>query len=420
VSQAVIWYLHHYAGAPGIGMSYRPYYLCREFEQNGYKSWIIGASFHHLMHAPREQSEAVCQEKIDGQDFLFLKTPSYHGNTPKRFTNMLSYAWNLWRHRKKLLAITGAPSVIIVSSAHPFHYFFARRIAKQYKAKLIFEVRDLWPMSLIELMNVAPSNPVVTMLNLIEKQACTQSDFVVSLLPYALDHMAKRGLTADRFVWISNGVSPDEVENNSEAMPETCQQLIAAQKQNGRCLIGYAGAHGIPNSLDNLIDALILLKAEGYQDVHFFLVGDGVQKQALRQRAEAHELSSITFLDKLPKKQIAHFLQSMDALYLGWKNKALYQYGVSPNKLFDYLLSAKPVLQALSAPRDLITETSCGLTVAAENPAAIAQGIKHMVACPDREKQDMGNRGKHLVLSEFTYARLGKKYMTLFESLLCR
>lgn len=416
MSQPVIWYLHHYAGAPSIGMSYRPYYLCREFNRHGYKAWVIGASFHHLLHAPTTQEIPVRQETLDDQDYLFLKTPRYQGNTPKRFANMLAYAWNLWRHRKKLLDITGAPSVIIVSSAHPFHYFSARRIARQYQAKLIFEVRDLWPLSLIELLNVSPFNPIVTLLNHIEKQAYSQADYVVSLLPYALNYMARRGLSAGRFVYISNGIAPDEVEKTAQPMPDSYQQLIAERRHQGQCIIGYTGAHGIPNSLDDLIQALILLKAGGFQGVHFFLVGEGGQKQALQQLAARHELSSITFLDKLPKKQIAHFLQSMDAVYLGWKNKSLYQYGVSPNKLFDYLLSAKPVLQALSAPRDLVEETQCGFTVNAEDPAAIAEGIKKIAASPDEERQAMGRRGKEAVLSHFTYEQLARKYMSLFAS----
>ncbi|MGQ3891592.1 glycosyltransferase family 4 protein [Legionella sp. CNM-4043-24] len=416
MSQQVIWYLHHYAGAPSLGMSYRPYYLSREFARQGCQSWVIGAGFHHLLHSPVEQREPVRQETIDGQNYLFLKTPAYHGNTPKRFINMLTYAWNLWRYRKKLLAITGVPSVIIVSSAHPFHYFAARRIARQYKARLIFEVRDLWPMSLIELMNVSPSNPVVHLLNHIEKQACREADYVVSLLPYALEHMAKRGLSAERFVYIPNGVAPDDLAREQEAIPEAYQQLILEKKQRGQLLVGYTGAHGVPNSLDDLLQALIRLQEEGFQDVHFFLVGDGRQKQALQDLARVHRLSSVTFLDKLPKKQIASFLQSMDAVYLGWKNKPLYRYGISPNKLFDYLLAAKPVLQAFSAPNDLIRETSTGITVEAENPVAIAEGIKALTRIPQEELQSMGRRGKELVLSQFTYDRLGKQYQTLFEA----
>jgi glycosyltransferase involved in cell wall biosynthesis len=415
MSQPIIWYLHHYAGAPSLGMSYRPYYLSQEFNKQGYKTWIVGASFHHLMHTPTLQTDPVCHKTIDEQDFLFLKTPVYKGNSPKRFLNMLTYAWSLWRHRKEILNITGAPSAIIVSSAHPFHYFFARRIAKQHNARLIFEVRDLWPLSLIELLNVSPSNPIVTLLNRIEKFAYRTADYVVSLLPYAFDYMSARGLSSDRFVHISNGITTLETQNTSQALSEHCQQLIANQKQQGRFLLGYAGAHGPPNSLDDLIQALLILKNEGYDKVHCFLVGDGCMKQSLQELVKNYDLNSVTFFDKLPKKAVGSFLQSMDAVYLGWKNKPLYRYGISPNKLFDYMSSAKPILHAFSGPHDLIKQNGLGLTVEAESPAAIAVGIKAMVALAPEDLKAMGNKGKNDVLSQFTYEQLGKKYIKLFE-----
>lgn len=415
MTQPVIWYLHHYAGAPSLGMSYRPYYLCQEFNRQGYQSWIIGASFHHLLNTPMHQSEPVLHQKVDDQNFIFLKTPSYQGNTHKRFINMLSYAWRLWRQHKQLVAITGIPSVIIVSSAHPFHYYFARRIANKYHARLIFEVRDLWPLSLIELMNVSPANLLTRLLGHIEKSAYRTADFVVSLLPYAFDYMRTKGLDKRRFVHISNGVSIKDVAEQ-HILNKDASQLVDIQKQKGKFLIAYAGAHGVPNSLDDLLAALVLLKNEGYDRVHFFLIGDGCEKRTLQQLAEQHKLSSVTFMDKLPKNQVAPFLQLMDAVYLGWKKKQLYQYGVSPNKLFDYMLAAKPILQAFSSPNDLIKQIGCGVTVEAENPAAIADGIKQMAATTPDELLSMGNKGRNAVLSEFTYPQLAQKYTGLFDS----
>lgn len=411
--EPVIWYLHHTAGSPSLGMSYRPYYLSKEFNQHGYRSYVIGANFHHLLHKPIEQKQIVKQEKIDGQDYIFLKTLPYSGNF-KRFLNMLSYSWKIWRYQKKLIQITGAPSVIIVSSSHLFHYFSARSIAKKYNAKLIFEVRDLWPLSFIDLLSYSPWHPMVLFMGLIERKAYKNADYVVSLLPYAFSYMSQRGLTQDRFISISNGVAVNEVLEEKQPLLAAYEEQIHSKKQNGQFIIGYVGAHGVPNSLDDLLQALIVLKRENIKNIHVILVGNGAQKKELIQLAEDNHLESITFLDPIPKKQIPSFLHLMDAVYLGWKNRSIYQYGISPNKLFDYMLSGKPILHAFSGENDIVEQTKTGFTVEAENPISIAKGIQQMMNTTKAELDEMGRHGREAALANFSYEYLAKNYMQLF------
>ncbi|MFA6303063.1 MAG: glycosyltransferase family 4 protein [Legionella sp.] len=415
-SKGTIWYLHHYAGSPSLGMSYRPYYLSREFNRNDYKSYVIAASFHHLLHSEIIQKQPVNQQLIDGQDYVFLKTCTYHNNGVMRLINMLSYSYKVWRHSKKLVQITGQPSVLIVSSSHPFHYLSAYRLAKKHKAKLVFEVRDIWPASLVELLNLKSYHPIVLALKWIEKFAYKKSDHVVSLLPNALNYMQQRGLSPDRFTYISNGVAVGESGVSKHPLSESISELITQKRQQGYFIIGYAGAHGHPNALDDLMDALIILKNENYTKVHFFLVGNGILKQELQDCANKNGLSAISFCDEIPKNQVADFLDQMDAVYLGWKDKPIYEFGISPNKIFDYMFAAKPILLAFSSKDNLVSQTQSGLCVAAEDADDIARGIKKLVALPKGELEQMGLRGKKAVLGNFTYEDLGKKYLALFEN----
>jgi glycosyltransferase involved in cell wall biosynthesis len=411
MSKPVIWYLHHYAGSPSQGMSYRPYYLSQVFNQSDHNAYVIAASFHHLQRFSIKTTAPVTPLTIDNQPFIFLKTCPYTSSF-KRVVNMFSYAYKLWRYRKKIIKITGRPDVIIVSSSHPYHFFSAQRIAKQYNAKLIFEVRDLWPLSLIELLNMSRWHPLILLTAWVERSAYRHADQVVSLLPNASAYMQSRGLKPERFVYISNGV--DETTNAQLALPEDYQQYIGALKTKGHFLLGYAGAHGVPNSLDHLIEAMNTLKQAGAKHIHVVLVGNGVEKIHLQQLAKQYALENVSFFDSISKSQIPSFLALMDAVYLGWKNRAIYQYGVSPNKLYDYMLAAKPILHAFSAPCDLVAETKAGLTVEAENPQAIAAGLLKLAAMSKVTLQQMGENGRAAVLSRFTYAVLGKEYMRLF------
>ena len=152
MTKKTIWYCHPTAGSPQEGMSYRPYYLCKYWKKSGHQPYVISSSFHHLLHRPQYQKEDIHLQDIDGVDYIRLKTPFYQGNGIKRILSMFAYALQITRKQKDIFKITGRPNAIIVSSTHPFHYLSLYPIAKKHQIPLIFEVRDLWPSSLIELL----------------------------------------------------------------------------------------------------------------------------------------------------------------------------------------------------------------------------------------------------------------------------
>src|SRR3989338_162760 len=160
----VIWYCHPYAGAPSIGMSYRPYYFCKLFNQNGLSAHVITASFHHMLVKKFPQSEQIEQRLVEDVSYITVKTPEYEGNSWKRLLNMFTYAWRIYRNESSIMEITGKPDVIIVSSSHPLHFPFLKRIAAKYNAKLVFEVRDIWPLSLQKILKIPAWHPFIMLL----------------------------------------------------------------------------------------------------------------------------------------------------------------------------------------------------------------------------------------------------------------
>lgn len=402
----VIWYLHHYAGAPSLGMSYRPYYLAKELNTLGFDCYVIGASFHHLSNRDTAQTESIKQERVDEVPYLWLKTPKYFGSGVGRLINMFVYSLRIWFSRKALVAATKKPDVIIVSSAHPIHYLSARLLARKYNAKLIFEVRDLWPLSLIQILGVSASHPLVWLIGWIERLAYNEANYVVSLLPNAFSYMKKKGLDANRFVYIPNGVSvaslPFDTESNE----------INQLKEQGKFIFAYIGAHGKPNALEQFIAALQLLQEKQQNHIHAIFLGKGEEKENLKQ--QACNLNNITFLESIPKDAVAGFLSNVDATFLGWRALPIYQYGISPNKIFDYMLAAKPIIHATDTPCDPVKEAQCGISVPAENPELLANALVKMASLPADEIQRMGVNGKNYVCEHHRYEILAKKYSELF------
>lgn len=403
----VVWYLHPYSGGPELGMAYRPYYLAQQFKQQGLKPWVISAAYHHLLRQPKLLKLPFVRDRVDGLDYLWLKTPSYEGNGVDRLRNMLAYGKGLKQQANNLINVTGVPQHIIVSSAHPFHFSVAYKLAKKYGAQLIFEVRDLWPLSLVQLAGVKPWHPLVWWLARLQRKAYKKSDIVVSLLANALPYMRKKGLNPERFYYIPNGIDTT-LENNAA-------EFILPGQVTGKFLLGYAGAHGQPNALLQLLEAIKLLPKQLGEHIQVYLLGEGGEKPLLQGYAREQALDNVIFLPAVSQKQSIGFLHQMDALFLGWQNKPIYQYGISPNKLFEYMLAAKPILHAYSGENDIVQLAECGLTSPAQRPDLLAKNIETMVQLSDEQRLQLANSGQQYVKQQHCYARLANRYVDLFK-----
>lgn len=155
----IIIYINHYAGSPDMGMEFRPYYLAREWVKMGHKVTIIAGDYSHLRIRNPKVSDDFQKECIDGIEYLWLKTGSYDGNGVSRALSMFRFVYKL-RKKAGLLARQYKPDVIITSSTYPLDTYAGQKIRKKSGAKLIHEVHDMWPITLIELGGMKRTNPI--------------------------------------------------------------------------------------------------------------------------------------------------------------------------------------------------------------------------------------------------------------------
>jgi len=324
---------------------------------------------------------------------------------------MLAFIGQLLRYHRQFVKDNN-PDVVIASSTYPLDIYPAYNIAKQTQAKLIFEVHDLWPLSPIELGGMPAWHPFIVVMQQAENFAYRLSDRVVSLLPKADSYMQEHGMAADKFTYLPNGVDVAEWKSHETPLPEQYSQLLTQLKQSGRFLVGYAGAHGLANVLSSLIDAAQLLRN---QPVTFMLVGQGLEKFFLQQKVLQLNLDNVIFLPPVSRTSIPSLLAAMDALFIGLQKKAIFRFGVSPNKLMDYMMAAKPVIHAIEAGNDLVAQSNCGISVAPENPEAIAEAVKQLLNTPLAEREIMGMNGKAYILAHHDYRGLAKKFLTVMQ-----
>lgn len=410
-----ILYLNHYAGSPRHGMEYRPYYLSREWIRSGHAVRMVACAYSHVRSTqPAVDGAAVtarAAEWIDGIEYVWYPASPYQGNGVGRVLNIWTFLRQVWADSKRLVE-EFRPDVVIASSTYPLDIWVARRLARLSGAQLVFEVHDLWPLSPIELGGMSPRHPFIRLCQWAENTAYRDSDAVVSMLPNVHEHMASHGLDLKKLHIIPNGISPEEWLGEAAPVNEDLARHLEAERKNGRLLIGYTGAHGLPNALDSLLDAAGMLKE---QPVAFVLVGDGHEKERLRQRVADEGLHNVRMFPPVPKHQIPTLLQALDVAYIGLKSEPLFRFGISPNKLMDYMMAGCTVLFSIKAGNDMVAESGCGISVPPESPRDIAEAVIKLMGLSPGERRAMGERGRVYVREHHDYKVLARRFLEVLH-----
>lgn len=402
--------INHYAGSPQHGMEFRPYYLAREWVRMGHRVQIVAGAYSHIRSLQPEMGGVqVKDEVLDGIAYRWYATPSYQGNGVGRVRSMLSFLWHLSRDGKAL-ARDFKPDVVIASSTYPMDVWPARRIAKAAGARLVYEVHDLWPLSPIELGGMSKWHPFIRWVQMAEDYAYRHADKVISMLPKAKPYMCSRGMAEDKFVYVPNGIDEEEWEHVA-SLPEAVEQYLQRIKKSGKTVVGYAGTHGLANALDDLLEVAQRLKGR----VHVVLVGTGPERERLLKRVQNEFLDNVHMLSAVPKKSVPQLLNYFDIAYIGLQSQSLFRFGISPNKLMDYMYAAKPIIMAIDAGNDPVAESGCGITVKAGNVDEIVNAVNKLSNLSMSDLKNMGNSGREFIIRNQTYRKLARNFITAIK-----
>jgi glycosyltransferase involved in cell wall biosynthesis len=395
-ASAVIWMINQYAGSPRHGMEYRHYYLARALSEQGHTVVVVSGTRSHLFTQPPRVRKRYTSEVIDGVTYCWVAVPDYErAISVRRVLNMAVFAVRLTRFPVGRLP---APDAILVSSPSLFPLPVASRWARRLGARLVFEVRDIWPLTLRELGGLSERHPLVALMQRFEDYGYRRADAVVSVLPAAEAHMVSRGMDRRKFHYLPNGV--DLTRPPTQSAAPRVQEAI----RPGRFTVGFVGTLGRANVLETLIDAAREL---GPDEAQIVVVGHGPERDQLVARAA--DVPNVAFVGPIPKDQVAAAIALFDACYVGYRRTSLYRFGVSPNKLYEYMAAGRPVLFAADAANQPVSEAACGRTVAPEDPAALAAAIRSLAAAPQEERVRLGANARAYVEQRHDYGRLARE-----------
>jgi len=387
-----IWIFNHHALTPDMGGGTRHYDFARALVKRDHQVTIVASSFHYSKYKElKAYGEAqYLRETIDGVDFIWIKTPPYFGNGIDRIKNMLSYTSNVLKTIPKLSL--GKPDVIIGSSVHLFAVYAAYRLARKYDVPFVMEVRDIWPQTLID-MGISRWHPFILLLGVLERYLYKKADKIITTLPYAYEHIGQY-VPKEKVVWISNGV---EMENVPYQKRETSDRFV----------IGYTGAIGKANHLEVLIEAAELLRE--YDDIFFRIVGEGAEKEALEQKVKEKGLSNVHIEDAVPKHKVGAILVQCDLLYLGLRDSPLYRFGMSMNKLFDYMAAGRVIAFASNARNNPVKDAGAGVSVPPDDAYALKDAILEVYGYSPQKRSQIGERARAFVQEHYAVDRLAQE-----------
>lgn len=395
-----------------MGIHYRPYHLAQAWQQQGHSATVFLAGFHHLL----ENREALPPTfEIDGASYVTIPARTYAGNGVSRILNMWDFSFRLRQVGRKYGSNAPRPDAIIVSSPHPFSIFAGHALAKRYSAKLIFEIRDIWPLSLIEILGLSPLHPLVLMSARAERFALNQADLVASVLPRADHYLAERGYAGKPFLWVPNGMDSRTSESPRELGNATSQALekLAQWREDGCTTIVHAGSLGSPNGVDLILKAFLVGTTRNeLGKCRLIIVGKGEQSQTLREFVRDHSMEGVHFAGHVAKVDIPVILNSCDIAYAGVRSfDRLYRFGVSLNKFADYFSAELPILLPIAPCGDPVSESGGGIARGMENPEAIWSALHELVSISPEKRRALGAKGKAYMAREYEYGSIASRYV---------
>jgi glycosyltransferase involved in cell wall biosynthesis len=402
-----LWLVNHYAKTPDEPGGSRHFGLARELSLRGHEVTVVASSFDHRQRQEchLEPGETSRVENVAGVTFLWLRTPAYSDNSWRRARNMFSFALRVWRGAG--MAGLSKPELILGSSPHLFAAWAAERLALRYGIPFVLEVRDLWPQGLIDLGIYKETHPAIRLLSRLERHLYTRAHKIIALMPGASDHIKAKGISRDKVFWLPNGIDLEAVPPLQPPLPSPV------------LTIAYAGAHGLVNGLDYVLEAASILKRKGFGDkVCFRLIGDGPLKSQLQCRAREQGLDLVKFEPPVPKKQIYSVLSAADAFLVVLKPSPIWRWGISLNKLHDYLACGRPVLFGVDSPNNPVREAQAGLLFSPESSDSLVDAVLRLMETPREERILMGMRGRQFVEEHHSFAVLAARLETILENIL--
>lgn len=311
------------------------------------------------------------------------------------------------------LAAVPRPDVIVATSPPLTVAITMWLLAMGHRAPAVFEVRDLMPETAIA-TGIIRSRLLIWLGYRLEALAYRRAAWVNVLTPAFEEVLVRdKGVPRRRVSMIPNGADLDILKPGPR--DNDVRRRLGLE---GKFVVGYFGAHGRCHRVGQLLDVAARLK-ETHPDVRIMLVGDGMEKPGLRRDAAQRGLDNVLFADPVPKNQVGDYINATDVCTAVLMKSETFK-TVYPNKVFDYMCCARPIIIGIDGvARRLVEDAGAGLFAEPENPDAFVRALLALKDAPER-RREMGESGHRYAAAHYSRKAMAMKYLEVLERLAAR
>ena len=414
-----IWIINHYAIWMLHSKGGRHYWLSENLRKEGYEPVIFCCNINHKNLKNGNQfiePSSLWGEKVDEDiqtPFVYIRSNTYAGNGIARIKNMIGFYLNLLKVVKEYAAINGKPDIIYASSPHPLDILAGIKIAKHFGVKCIGEVRDLWPEGFIAYGLAGSYNPVVLYLRQLEKEVYKKVDALIFTFEGGYDYIKEQGwdkeIPRSKVHYINNGIDLEQFDYNKQNFRIQDEDL----ENEDIFKVVYTGSIRHVNNLGKLLDVAKLIKNS---KIKFLIWGDGDELFKLKERVKNESIKNVIFKGKVEKKYIPYITSKANLNLAHNNNSPLFRFGISFNKIFDYLASGRPILCDFYAKYNPVLSCRAGVAVDSGNIIDIAKMIDIMSSNHVVELAEYGKNARNGV-KEYDFKNLMQKLIDIFNDI---
>lgn len=378
-----IWIINHYAMPPEYEVRPRTIMMAKYLQEYGHDVKIFCASTIHntKINLIDKKGPLFIEKNYHGLDYVHIKASEYVGNGLSRIKNMLQFPLRLIGVSKQIKI---NPDVIVCdlgAPLAPIPYF----ISKKRKSRFIFEVRDLWPESIIEYKGLSRRNILVKLMYAIEKWIYKKSDIIVFTMEGGLDYIIDKGweksVDISKVHHVNNGVDLDSFNENT-----TCFTLHDDDLNNVETFkVVYTGSIRLANNVKKIVEAAKFIQDKGYNAIQLLIYGEGSEREPLMAYCEENNISNVKFKGQIGKEYIPYVLSKSDLNIFHFEQNSLKKYGSSLNKMFEYFASGKPTLSDCEFGYDIINRYKAGVSQDITDPEQFAEKILNFFKMDEQE-----------------------------------
>lgn len=408
--QRHLWVVNHHTALPSKDGRYgRHLALAKHLKPLGWSTTLFVSSTTHPSGSQRmPEPGRSWRGSEEGVDTVWIRVPGYAGSSLRRVLGMVVFALGLLR--PSATAGLPRPDVVVGSTVHPLAAWAGARLARRHQVPFVYEIRDVWPETLIDLGSLKPHGPVARVMRRFSTHLCSRADLVLSPLPGVRAYLDDLGHSDVPFLWVSNGI--DEAPR---------PPAVPTGRGTASFSFMYLGSIGHANGLRNLIDAYDRAWSTDprVRDTVLRIVGDGPLRDPLMTYSSGlASAACIQFEERIPRDQVPARAAEASCFVVNMADLPVYRYGISLNKLFDYLGAGRPVIIATNAMNNPVADARAGLTVPADDVQRIASAMSDVLSMPPAELAAMGENGRRHVVARYSYSSLAGELCRALEALI--